>query len=298
VNNDVNVLSTPHILTTDNEEAEIVVGDNVPFVTGFTGGFGGGSGGLGGLSGGLGGLSLPTANVQRQDVALTLKITPRINAANFVTLEVDQVIEEISNIDENKGPTTSKRSVKTTVVVKDQHTVVIGGLQKQKQNNSKSAFPLLGEIPVIGYLFRNSAKRNSRVNLLLLLTPHVIEGPQDFQAIMKRKLEEHQEFIERFNKRGEQLVLGLDYRKKHGVVEAINRVIKEIREEQAVLEEVRRQEKRPPLPQETDGLDELDAEEAEPAEKAETPPAIGDGPAPAEDDAPPSPEPSAEGDEQ
>ena len=92
-NNDVNVLSTPHILTTDNEEAEIVVGDNVPFVSGFVGGMGAGSG-VGGGAGGLG--LLPTVNVQRQDVALTLKITPRINAANFVTLEIDQVVEEIS----------------------------------------------------------------------------------------------------------------------------------------------------------------------------------------------------------
>ena len=85
--NDVNVLSTPHILTTDNEQAEIVVGDNVPFVSGFVGGGGGGlPGGAGGLTGGLG--LLPTVNVQRQDVALTLKITPRINAASFVTLEI------------------------------------------------------------------------------------------------------------------------------------------------------------------------------------------------------------------
>jgi general secretion pathway protein D len=106
-NTDVNVLSTPHILTTDNEQAEIVVGDNVPFPSGLVGGGGGLPGGAGGLTGGLGGL-LPTVNVQRQDVALTLKITPRINAASFVTLEIDQVIEEIAGIDERLGPITSK----------------------------------------------------------------------------------------------------------------------------------------------------------------------------------------------
>jgi general secretion pathway protein D len=252
-NNDVNVLSTPHILTTDNEEAEIVVGDNVPFVSGFVGGMGAGSG-IGGGGGGLG--LLPTVNVQRQDVALTLKITPRINAANFVTLEIDQVVEEISRFDERLGPTTSKRSIKSTVVVRDQNTVVIGGLQKSKQSNSKTAFPILGEIPVLGYFFRSTKATRDRVNLLLMLTPHVIEGPEDFQAIVKRKMEEHEEFAERFHRDGEKLVLGLDYRKKHGLLESIHQSITEAEKEEAVLDELRRQESGPPLPQEQDGLDE------------------------------------------
>ena len=252
-NNDVNVLSTPHILTTDNEEAEIVVGDNVPFVSGFVGGMGAGSG-IGGGGGGLG--LLPTVNVQRQDVALTLKITPRINAANFVTLEIDQVVEEISRFDERLGPTTSKRSIKSTVVVRDQNTVVIGGLQKSKQSNSKTAFPILGEIPVLGYFFRSTKATRDRVNLLLMLTPHVIEGPEDFQAIVKRKMEEHQEFAERFHRDGEKLVLGLDYRKKHGLLESIHQSITEAEKEEAVLDELRRQEAGPPLPQEQDGLEE------------------------------------------
>ena len=169
-NSDINVLSTPHILTTDNEEAEIVVGDNVPFASGFVGG--GGLGALGGAaaSAGLGGL-LPTVNVQRQDVALTLKITPRINAANFVTFEIDQVVEELGPSQPGLGPQTSKRKIKSTVVVKDQNTVVIGGLQKTKQLNKKSAVPFLGEIPLIGYFFRGSEENRERVNLLLMLTP-------------------------------------------------------------------------------------------------------------------------------
>lgn len=257
-NNDVNVLSTPHILTTDNEEAEIVVGDNVPFVSGFVGGMGG-SGGLGGATGGLG--LLPTVNVQRQDVALTLKITPRINAANFVTLEIDQVVEEISRLDERLGPTTSKRSVKSTVVVRDQNTVVIGGLQKSKQSNSKTAFPILGEIPVLGYFFRSTKASRDRVNLLLMLTPHVIEGPEDFQEIVKRKMEEHREFADRFRRDGDKLVLGLDYRKKHGLLEQIHQSIQSARREEAVLQELRSQDSGPPLPQEVDGL-----EDEEPAE--------------------------------
>ena len=241
-----------------------MVGDNVPFPSGviggglgglggLAGGLGGSASGLGGL-GGLGGMGL-VSNVQRRDVALTLKITPRINAANFVTLEIDQVVEEISKVDQNLGPTTSKRSIKSTVVVKDQNTVVIGGLQKSKQTSSKSTFPFLGEIPILGYLFRSTKRSRDRVNLLLMLTPHVIEGPQDFQAIMKRKMADHKEFVARFHTKGDALVLNIDYRKKHGVLESINQTLREIRDEEKLLEQLREQEKRPPLPQDSDNLD-------------------------------------------
>ena len=250
---DVHILSTPHVLTTDNEEAELTVGSNVPFIAGISGG------GLGGLSAAGAGSALggffPTVNVQRQDVALTLKITPRINAANFVTLEIDQVIEEIESIDPQVGPTTSKRSIKSTVVVQDQNTVVIGGLQKDRQAAGKRAIPLLGEIPIIGYFFRDSNTDRERRNLLLLLTPHVIEGPHDFREIHRRKMEEHREFAARFNQKGEGFELGIDYGKKHGALEAIRQSLKQAAEEQRVLEELRQQEERPPLPQELDGVE-------------------------------------------
>ena len=249
---DVHILSTPHVLTTDNEEAELTVGSNVPFIAGIAGG--GGLGGLGGAAGGLGGF-FPTVNVQRQDVALTLKITPRINAENFVTLEIDQVIEEIESIDPQVGPTTSKRSIKSTVVVQDQNTVVIGGLQKDRQAAGKRAIPFLGEVPIIGYFFRDSNTDRERRNLLLLLTPHVIEGPHDFREIHRRKMEEHREFAARFNQKGEGFELGIDYGKKHGAMESIRQSLKQAADEQRVLDELRMQEERPPLPQELDGIE-------------------------------------------
>lgn len=250
---DVNILSTPHILTTDNEEAELTVGSNVPFIAGIGGGLGG-LGAAGGAAGALGGLGL-FQNIQRQDVALTLKITPRINAANFVTLEIDQVIEEIESIDPDVGPTTSKRSIKSTVVVKDQTTVVIGGLQKERQLQNKSGFPILSEIPLIGYLFRDTNTEHERRNLLLMLTPHVIEGPADFKAIFERKMEEHREFLARFERDGDEVKLGIDYGKKHGALESIHQSVEEGRAEQRVLDELKRQNMRPPLPQELDGID-------------------------------------------
>ncbi|MGK0360190.1 MAG: general secretion pathway protein D [Bradymonadia bacterium] len=274
---DVHILSTPHVLTTDNEEAELTVGSNVPFIAGIAGGgLGGGLGG--GAGGGLGGF-FPTVNVQRQDVALTLKITPRINAENFVTLEIDQVIEEIESIDPQVGPTTSKRSIKTTVVVQDQNTVVIGGLQKDRQAKGTRAIPLLGEVPIIGYFFRDSNTDRERRNLLLLLTPHVIEGPHDFREIHRRKMEEHREFAARFNQKGEGFELGIDYGKKHGAMESIRQSLREAAAEQRVLDELRKQEERPPLPQELDGIE----IEAYPSRKKAVEPSNDKAP----DDAPP-----------
>jgi general secretion pathway protein D len=276
---DVNIMSSPHILTTDNEEAEIVVGSNVPFVTNSAGGasslasLAGGSSALGGVNPlALGGFL--GNNIQRQDVALSLKITPRINAANFVTLEVDQKIEEIESDNPERGPTTSKRQIKSTVVVKDQNTVVIGGLQKTLYSTGRTMVPLLGEIPILGYLFRNTKKRRERRNLLLMLTPHVIEGPEDFKAIFRRKLEEHREFLARFHKDGAELTLGVDFGKKHGIIEAIHQSIEIARADEKVLEELRRQEERPPLPQDLDGVP-LDL----PRLNAPAPSTEGDGPA-------------------
>lgn len=303
--NDVNVLSAPHILTTDNEEAEISVGNRVPFPRSA-----GGLGGLAGLAGQqgnnnnnlLGGLGALAGNlgVSYEEVALTLTITPRINAANFVTLEIQQELEEIDRIDpETQTPTTSKRSVKTTVVVKDQHTVVIGGLQKNRTNKGRSGVPILGEIPVIGYLFRETRSQRERRNLLLLLTPHVVEGPEDFKAIYDRKMDEHREFVERFQRRDGRILLGLDYGKKHGVIEAMHKSIELVRDEQAVLEELRRSQERPPLPQDLDGVpidgvspDDAPEDDAPPPEPGEAPEAAlpvetpEPPPVPAEEDAP------------
>ena len=309
--NNANILSTPSLLTTDNAEAEIVVGNNVPFPA--SGGLGGGN--LGAAAAALGAASnantaglgsfagLFGQQIQRQDVALTLKITPRVNASNFVTLEVDQVVEDIENPDTGGlGPTTAKRSIKTTVVVKDQQTVVIGGLQKNKQSDGQSKVPILGEIPVIGYFFRSSTSSQERRNLVLMITPHVIEGPEDFQAIFKRKLEEHREFEARFRREGEGYIVGLDYGKKHGALEAIRQSVRAARKEEDLMDEVRRQQQGPPLPQDVDGvpLDSADGPIHVPSDGADATSAPHDGasvdheppvdapPAPPEPDLPPA----------
>ncbi|MCA9564833.1 MAG: type II secretion system secretin GspD, partial [Myxococcales bacterium] len=231
----VNVLSTPHILTTDNEEAEIVVGENVPFVTGGFGnvssllsGLGnisdsGDSGDLniGSLAGLSGGLGLPSFQVQRESVSLTLRIRPQINESNFVRLEIEEEVEDIVALSETLGPTTSTRQARTVVVVEDQQTVVIGGLIQDSVSETVSKVPVLGDIPVLGYLFRRTEQRTVKRNLLLLLTPYIIRDSSDFHAIFRRKMDERQEFLEFFGRDELDYVADIDYARKDGPFQSI-----------------------------------------------------------------------------
>ncbi|MFH2011039.1 MAG: type II secretion system secretin GspD [bacterium] len=226
-NNDVNIISSPHILTTDNEEAEISVGENVPFQSSISGmpNLGGlGTAGTTGAAGALGGY-MPFQSIQRQDVALTLKITPHINESDYVRLEIDQEINEVKSIDPVVGPTTTKRKVKTVVVVKDQQTVVIGGLITEKVKESVQKVPLLGDLPILGYLFKNTTRTIEKTNLLLFLTPYVIRDQSDLRRIFQRKIQQRKEFIERYTAfKDVDLDAVVDYRHKRGLIEEINRV--------------------------------------------------------------------------
>ncbi|NOZ88137.1 MAG: type II secretion system secretin GspD [Deltaproteobacteria bacterium] len=208
-NSNVNVLSSPHILTTDNEEASITVGKNVPFIMGFTGY--GGAGRTGGY------YSNPVVSIQRQDVALTLKLTPQINESDYVRLKVEQEVTELAKGgDVRTGPITSKRAAKTTVVVKDQQTVVLGGLMQDKVSEGSAKVPFLGDIPVIGWLFRFTDKTKEKTNLLIFLTPYIIKDPSDFRKIFKRKMRERKEFIERFYGEAKNIHIDIDYSRKKG----------------------------------------------------------------------------------
>jgi general secretion pathway protein D len=234
----VNVLSTPHILTSDNEEAEIKVGENIPIPAGYGGGYGGGMSSLAGLasmassvtgstttasrygSGGYGGigslLGMGMGAINRQEVGLTLKIKPQINEGNVIRMELEEELSEVKDTSNPLGPTTTKRSAKTVVAVQDQQTVVIGGLIREKIDIGETKIPVLGDIPVIGWFFRTRSQQKTKTNLLLFLTPHVIEGPDDFRAIFKRKMEERKEFIERFHGQGPEYKSFIDFRRRHG----------------------------------------------------------------------------------
>jgi len=191
-NSMVNILSTPNILTLDNEEAKIVVGRNIPFP----------------ISSGLDANGNQLVSYQREDVAITLKVTPQINESNYVTLEIMQEVSEIeedsSGLDvTSAGFITSKRTAETTVLVKDNQTVVIGGLMGQTETEVETKVPLLGDIPLIGALFRGRRDSSRKTNMLIVLTPHIIDDPVDLEEVYRVKVAQRDEFLRRFYGRTE-----------------------------------------------------------------------------------------------
>jgi general secretion pathway protein D len=239
---DVNVLSTPHILTSDNEEAEITVGQNVPFQAGFSPGSLGGGLGIPGtgtgtgagvpssLLGGLGGLGSLFAPITRQNVELKLTVKPQINESDFIRLVITEQTEEIASSDPVLGPTTSKRTAKTTVVAKDSETVVIGGIMQDRTIESVSKVPVLGDIPIVGHLFRDTTRRKTKTNLLLFLTPYIIKDQSDFRAIFERKMRERQQFVEQFYGQVAGYDVPVDFSRKPGPMSRMNQAV--LREQQ------------------------------------------------------------------
>jgi general secretion pathway protein D len=243
-NNDVNVLSTPHLLITNNQEGEISVGQRLPFPSGFLGGFGGG--GLPGQAGagGLGGLLGGTA-VNREDVSLRMKLIPSVNEYNMIRLDVDVEISDLASPNFNGlGPATTKRTAKTPVVCKDQQTVIIGGLMSDRQSDTVSKIPVLGDIPVLGFFFRNTSKQLVKSNIIIALTPYVITDMEDLRRVAEKKMRERREFIERFSAVEDKAHFdaAIDYRRKRGMLEEINRASREIDDEEAALRVIRERE--------------------------------------------------------
>jgi general secretion pathway protein D len=248
-NSNVNVLSSPHIMTTDNQEAEISVGTNVPYQAAQIGGA------VAGQIPGFGNQS-----IQRKDIALTLKVTPQINASANIRLDIDLQIEDIASPDFNGfGPSWSTRSIKDTVVVRDQETVVIGGLMQDRTQNNESKIPLLGDIPVLGYLFKYQTKSKVKTNLLVMLTPYVIREQSDLARIKEKRMREQREFVRTFTS-FDQLEKDedIDYRRKRGLLDEINQSIAQVDREIEIRREL--ENRGVGLP---DGLIELDAEEGE-----------------------------------
>ncbi|MBI3185230.1 MAG: type II secretion system secretin GspD [Myxococcales bacterium] len=230
---DVNVLSTPHILTTDNEEAEITVGQNVPFQAGFSptslGGLAGGTtlpGVTPGLAAGLGGLGSLFAPITRQNVELKLTVKPQINESDFVRMVITEQTEEIASSDPVLGPTTSKRSAKTTVVARDQETVVLGGIMQDRRIESVAKVPILGDLPIVGHLFREENIKKVKTNLLLFLTPYIIKGQGDFRRIFERKMRERQQFVEQFYGQVPGYEVAIDFSRKQGPLAKMSHAIR------------------------------------------------------------------------
>ncbi|HWU91050.1 MAG TPA: secretin N-terminal domain-containing protein, partial [Kofleriaceae bacterium] len=226
-----NILSTPHVIAIDNEKAEFSVGNNIPYKAGLTfGGFG-----LPGQSG----QQLPGSigqNIQREKLNLTLNVTPHISSNDGVRLEIEQETKDIGGSDAELGPTWAERKLKTQVVVHDQQSVVIGGLIQERDIYSVTKVPLLGDIPILGYLFKYSKKTKKKTNLLILLTPYIIKDQLDLQAIRERKIREREEFVRSFATLNEMKYSPqTDYRRKRGLVEEINRSLQSIEKDTELL---------------------------------------------------------------
>lgn len=168
----VHIISTPQILTLDNEEAEIYVGENVPYKTredtSETG--------------------HDYSSYEYRDVGVTLRITPQINYERFVRLNIFQEITKLSGQEQTDyRPSTLKRTAKTTVTIKDENTIVIGGLIGDDVSNTTWQAPCLGRIPLLGWLFRHESERREKRNLYIFITPHIVENHAEARALYEEK---------------------------------------------------------------------------------------------------------------
>ncbi|MEA3545521.1 MAG: type II secretion system secretin GspD [Thermodesulfobacteriota bacterium] len=172
VDANVNVLSAPRLLTSDNEEAEIIVGKNVPIIT----------------SKSTDNAGNPINSVERQDAALTLRFTPQITEGNLVRLEIFQeisaVTDSVGTVDE-VGPTFKKTLLRNSIVARDGETVVLGGLFQTDTTKSVTGVPLLKDLPVLGHLFKRTKEVENKTSLLIFITPRVIRNSVDLERITR-----------------------------------------------------------------------------------------------------------------
>ncbi|MFO1217758.1 MAG: type II secretion system secretin GspD [Burkholderiaceae bacterium] len=174
-----NIVSTPNLITLDNEEAKIIVGSNVPFITGQYTNTGTAT-------------SNPFQTIERKDVGITLRIKPQVGEGGTVRMTIFQesssVSDKVAPGTSNAGPSTDKRSIESTVVVDDGAILVLGGLIEDKFTEKKSKVPLLGDIPVLGALFRSESRTRNRTNLMVFLRPVVL---RDTDATNKLSLDRY-----------------------------------------------------------------------------------------------------------
>jgi len=177
-----NVLSTPNLLTLDNEEAKIVIGQNVPFVTGNFTNTGSGSSGT----------VNPFQTIERKDVGLTLKFKPQISENGSIRLAVYQEVSNVlaSTASSANGPTTSKRTIESNVIVEDGAIVVLGGLLQDEYTGSQEKVPGLGDVPLLGSLFKSESRSRKKTNLMVFLRPVVVRDAQATQQLSMDRYEQ------------------------------------------------------------------------------------------------------------
>lgn len=204
---DVNTISEPHVTTADNRTAKITVGEVIPFKTQVA-------------NAGL----QPVQSISREQVALEVEITPHVNDDGEIMLDLKLTNEEVLPVAEDLGgPRTSKRALELQdVVARDGQPVVLGGLIQDSESVIETKVPGLGSIPVVGWLFKSRRKPRKKVNLLMVLVPHVIESPDEARQIHERRMSERREFIERQTAfKRKDLDTHVNYKKKAGLLAAV-----------------------------------------------------------------------------
>lgn len=170
---DINIIATPQVLTTDNKEASITVGENVPYITS--------------KNTSDNGSSQDYTNYEYKDVGTTLKITPQINQANLLRLEIGVEVTRLKSEAGVATPTTYKRTAATTVVVHNQEIVVIGGMIGQDTTSGDYKVPLLGDIPVLGWLFKSHEDSRKKTNMFIFIAPRIVESQPQLADLYYKK---------------------------------------------------------------------------------------------------------------
>ena len=174
--------------------------------------------------------------MQFLDVDLTLKITPQINESDFIKLKIDESLNEVEGIDPNLGPTTSKRKVSNTVVVRDQQPVVIGGLVTDRETTGVAKVPILGDLPLLGLLFRKTTKLIEKKNLMLIIVPHIIKDPSDLERMHETKMAQIREFADELATKRKEYEGKIDFRKKKGFLESLFQTVDKAATERKLAE--------------------------------------------------------------
>ncbi len=172
---DIEIISAPQLLTTDNQEAQIKVGENVPYLTKE--------------ESPINATDRVFNSYEYRDVGVTMKITPQINQEGVVRLKLFQEVVKLKSGSETFRPTTLNRSAETTVMVKDKNTVVIGGIIGEDSDNGTSKVPVLGDIPILGWLFKGQKQTTNKTNLFIFITPYIIDNPGDAEKIFRERKE-------------------------------------------------------------------------------------------------------------
>jgi general secretion pathway protein D len=225
-----NILSAPSIIALDNEEAKYKVGTNIPYSKGI----------------------IPTTtvtqnssvstNIDRKDLVLELKIKPHISTGDQILLEI---VHEANDYGEDLalGPSWATRGFETRAVVKDQQTFVLGGLMQEKEIYTTEQVPILGDVPLLGHLFKFSKKTKKKTNLIIMLTPYIIKDDLELEAIREPKRRDHGEYTQSLKTFAElRYQPRIDYRRKRGLIEDINRTVQQVESDREALEILKRPE--------------------------------------------------------